>query len=290
MIKSSSKTTAESYSNLVMTDKDLFCPTSINDVEMNELQLNCEHPGNSDNKVFYVKKTSHPNLEIDTKEFKMKHCGKVRSILFNGTKFNSIYHPRDDSHGFYIIRDKNGIFSTRDFKPTDQSRKRVMLKEEIEQFTKKFNEIVSICQSAGELRKAFIIKITMFILIGLTILLLSYNFLFILIFFLSMCFVKPDTKDETVDAEKILNFVLTAFSICLITIFYKVLVTFQGRQKLVLFKHMLDRRRDLEKEIEYWNQTVFERYNMRAFLGDTFDYVGVFYDKDIVYEIDDHFN
>ena len=59
MKECSNKSTAESYDNLATTEKDLFSPSSINDVEMNHLQLNCEDPENPDNKVFHVKKTCH---------------------------------------------------------------------------------------------------------------------------------------------------------------------------------------------------------------------------------------
>jgi hypothetical protein len=290
-INSINKSTDQSYySNLVMTDKDVFSPTSINDVEMNNLQLNCEDTDNPENKVFYVKKTFNPSYSIDTKDFKMKHCGKVRSIVYKGQKYNSIYHPRDDSHAFYIIRNQNGIFQTRDFQPSQNNKGRQMLHEEIEEFTKKLNAVTCIDELAVQIRKAYTITIIMFILIGLNILLLSYNVLFILLFLVSMLFVTTQEKDSSIDGEKMLNFILSAFAIIQIIVFYKVFMIYRGKQKIIYFIHMLNKKLELEKEIEYWNQTLFGRYNMKAFLAETFDYIGVFYDKDMVYEIDDHFN
>jgi hypothetical protein len=285
------KSTDDSYySNLVRAEKDMYFPTSINDVEMNNLQLNCEDTNNPEHKVFYVRKTFNPSTQIDTKEFKMKHCGKVRSIVYKGQKYNSIYHPRDDSHAFYIVRNQNGIFHTREFEANQNNKRRQMLIEEIQEFTKKINSVASIEESAVEIKKVYTVCIFMFILIGLNILLLSYNILFILLFLVSMFFVKTQENDDTIDGEKMLNFILSAFAIVQIVVFYKIFMIYRGKQKMIYFIHMLNKKSELEKEIEYWNETVYGRYNMRAFLGETLDYVGVFYDKDIVYEIDDHFN
>ena len=66
--------------------------------------------------------------------------------------------------------------------------------------------------------------------------------------------------------------------------------SYQAKEKILLFTYLLSRKGDLETELEYWNTSVFNPYSMKCVLAETFDYVGVFYDREIDYEIDEHFN
>lgn len=64
---------------------------------------------------------------------------------------------------------------------------------------------------------------------------------------------------------------------------------FQNKENFLFFIHLHRKREELEKEIENWNERVFNPYNMNLILSETLDYVQVFYDREIVYEIDDLF-
>lgn len=291
----------ESYVNI---KSESTLTTSINDMEGNNgsVQLTNEDPENPENKVFHIKKCPNAKLVIDFEDFKMKHCRRVRSIKYKGQKFNSIYHPRDDTHAFYIPRTKRGIFEMKPNKVQDnvdsiQTRKKLMVKEPMEQFTGKVNSIVNISEVSRDLRKFRLKKVGLILLMCVLLIVLAYNFLNIVFFFLSFIigghssdFSSGDHQDDHhTDWEKIFTCVIFAVTSLVIFLITKLYRHYHGKEKNTLFAHILTKKKALDLELEYLNNSVLFPYNMKALLSDTLDYIQVFYDKGIIYEIDDHF-
>ena len=298
-VKTNESNESKTYANVVQTEGNINTIISINEVELNNIQLNCEDPYNAERKFFHVKKTFKPRLSIDTPDFKMKHCRKVRSILCDNKKYNGIYHPKDDTHAFYILRNKQGIFDQREneSKQIIHNRKRLMLKIEIDKFIIKFNSVVDINNISQQMRSFLHMKILLYVLMGISICCLSYCFLFSLMISLSLLmgshkgnFINGDHDTEHSDWSNAIYFTALGISIVIVYILYRLLCSYQAKEKILLFNYLLSRRRDLEIELEYMNTSVFNPYSMKCVLAETLDYVGVFYDREIEYEIDEHFN
>lgn len=256
-----------------------------NEIEMKTVPLNCENTEGSDNKMFIVRKKGKSNSEIDTKYFKMKNCKKVRSILYEGTNYNSIFNPKDDTHAFYIIRDQNGYFKQRGVKGPVHNKKRNFLKNEIERFIIRFNEVVDIFQIKNKLRCFSLIKLLIYFGMLTVICLLSYYFFFCLLILIALLMNNYDQISQMTPSYYFFGF---SFTIILLLCLYIVLIIYRSKEKIVLFTYLLTRRGDIEKELEVWNESTFYPYNMKLVLSETLDYVGVFYDKEIQYEIEEH--
>jgi hypothetical protein len=75
----------------------------------------------------------------------------------------------------------------------------------------------------------------------------------------------------------------------MILLFYRIYRHIIGKEKYFLFILILDKKKSIESEIEYLNCSVLYPYNMKALISDTLDYIQILYDREIVYEIEDHF-
>jgi hypothetical protein len=277
---------SKNYSVLVneeINNNDLI----INDdeIEMKTVPLNCENTEGADNKMFIVRKKGFSNTEVDTKYFKMKNCKRVRSILYEGTTYNSIYNPKDDTHAFYIIRDKNGNFHQRENKGLIHNKKRTFLKNELERFISRFNEVVDIFQIKSKMRCISLIKSLIYFGMFVVLCLLSYYFFFCLVILIAILMNNNDQINQMTPSYYFFGF---SFSIVFMFCLYIILTIYKSKEKIILFTYLLTRRRDLELELGEWNESTFYPYNMKLVLSETFDYVGVFYDKEIEYEIEEH--
>jgi hypothetical protein len=296
-VQSPGGTTNNSYLKLIHTERN---PDSINDLEMNSIQLNCEEQQIPGHKIYHVKKIpSKAKLVINTENFKMKVCPKVRSILYEEKHYNSIYHPRDDAHAFYIRRNEKGTFSLRQEVEENKiaenfgERKRMMLMEEIKNFISKFNSIVNTSYLQKELNKINLAKISLYFFMAIVICILAYDFFFILIHLLSI-FISHNSSNTATGLDEFSGgyfyYISCAISVISILAVLYLIRVFLNKEKIVFFTHLHGKREELQKEIEYWNEKVFNPYNMNLMLSETLDYVQVFYDREIVYEIDDLFN
>lgn len=288
--------TNNSYVKLVLTERN---PGLINDLEMNNIQLNCEEQAIGGHKIYQVKKnSSKAKLVVNYENFKMKVCPKVRSILYEEKTFNSIYHPRDDAHAFYIRRNEKGIFLIRREIEVNKiaenlgERKRMILMQEIKNFIGKFNSIVKIPFLLKELNSINIFKAFLYFFIGILICILAYDLFFILINLVTFLIDNNSSSETRWNKLSGGNFYYFSSFICFICILVVIYLIrrFQNKEKFLFFIHLHGKREELEKEIENWNERVFNPYNMNLMLSETLDYVQVFYDREIVYEIDDLFN
>jgi len=168
----------ENYSNIKSEpDKSL----NVNDHEMNIIHLNNEDLDNPDIKVFHIKASLNWKQTANLKFFKMRHCRKIRSIIYKDKKYSSLYHPQDDRHAFYIKRNKNGIFSINLEKKN--GRKQLMIREQINEFIFKLNRLINITVISPELRKLKLTKIILIALICIVVIILAFcllNLIFII--------------------------------------------------------------------------------------------------------------
>lgn len=282
------------YQNITLSN-DISNSNNFVDVELNGISLNSPDP---ENKIFIIKKTSLVRNTANLEHFKIKKCEKIKSILHKNLKYNSIRRPRDDTHAFYIKRDSKGVFLYK-FNKDDcyETKKKFILKNKIEEFISSFNKVVDINQIKMALNKLYLLKVLFIFLIIFCLCLLSYYSLIIIIYIIAFAISykrkMPISYDRTQDSNSGLNKIETYFVfilLVLVTFFLiKIYKFYSYKKKLIIFTHMLNKKTALENEIDKWNTNVFYAQNMKVQLADTFDYIQVFYDRYIVYEIDDHF-
>jgi hypothetical protein len=285
-----------------VTYANLSCETQRsegnNDVEMNNMQLTNEDPENPENRSFHIKTAANCKTVADFDDFKMKHCKRVRTVIHQGNKLTSIYHPKDDTHAFYINRNKDGNFDlnyNKNKSTKTETRKFQMVKEPLTHFINKINSVIAVEEISTQLKKLKMKKLGVLIGMCFLIFLLAYNFLNIILFFLSLVTGHSENlksgahgEEQHTDWQKFvvcLIFALTGLSVFILIRIYKKL---HAREKYLFFVHIFNKKRSIEIEIEYFNNSILHPYNMKAILSDTLDYIQVFYDKSIVYEIDYH--
>jgi len=241
---------------------------------------------------FIVKTTDLIEVDYESDEIKMKICKNVKSIFYKGEIFSSIAHPVDDANSFFIKRNKFGIFNydlknlISDYDEEFQTQKKVMVKDQIVELVRKINSIVQIDSISFDLNKFSSFKFFIYLILTISMILLSYYTFLIVIYFISL-FVKT-YKNKEFNSEILINILLMIFTSYITYVCFKILKHFKLKQLFEIFKYMLNKRNEIRIEIEYFNNTVLFPLDMKAVLSQTFDYIQIMYDMNTNYEMQRH--
>jgi hypothetical protein len=277
-------------------DKDYgdVADSSKNSVEMREVASEAVDKEDSQCKTeFLVKVTDSIEADYDLGDFKLKKCISVKSIFYKGEIFTSIAHPVDDENSFFIKKNKKGIFdykfknSESDYDESYQVHKKELVQDRIIELVRKINSIIQIDSINSDLKKIFLYKFLVYLVMTISILILSYITFFIVIYFISF-FIKNHKMNDGFSPDKFFKIVLLLVMSSIIYISFKILKRIKLNETFLIFTFMLNKRNEIRLEIEYWNNTVFHPYNMKAQLAETFDYIQIFYDKNVKYEMERH--
>jgi uncharacterized membrane protein YqjE len=227
----------------------------------------------SESNIFHIKSEGIIKTTVNLSNFKVRHCKRIKSVSLNGKRYTGLYKPKDDTHAFYIPA-VSGKFINKagKFKDIiDPLLTRLNDISDIERLNHTFTKI-------GRLKKLFILMIFIVaMLMGLFCLLTIYIFML------------WSVNAQHTGSELIFTVCTYIALFGLAYVFYKLITSNNKRIKYLCFHQLNKKRKELESEIENWNEKVLNNENMKAQLADTFDYIQVFSNRHFVYIIDDKF-
>jgi hypothetical protein len=228
----------------------------------------------SESNIFYIKPSGHIKTTVNLSNFKIKHCKRLRNIIFNGKRYNGLFKPKDDTHAFYIPNIQ-GRFVNKNNKYTDiidPLVSRLNDTSQIDNLSQTFARITL-------LKKVFIFLIFIIaLLLGLFCLLIIYTFILWSIWY---------QHSKNVELAFTVFTYITLFGLAYL--FYLLITSNNKRIRMLSFQQLARRRAQLEAEVDNWNEKVLFNQNMKAVLADTFEYIQVFYNKSHVYIIEENF-